>query len=258
MSYYRTKIKTILVQDHYFCATTNRFFLLNLQLLFTSSHMRLCWLCLGKAEVMISDYLHSYILMGGSIWVESFLCLPIHFVGPCHTLELRWSSFLLKIIICRLNMLCAPWCFLCNKVFLLNLQLTFIVHPTSSFIDKSFYYYCCCYDKTWFISVDYQVHTEIHFSDGFVLRCCISKEMLDENQKRTRLGKVYTSFPLNQMDIYTMATLRYFICYWCFDRSTYTENSGPWHWLGHCLVAPGPNDPMDLTPFSFRLWAFSQ
>ncbi|XP_044493982.1 glutamine--tRNA ligase, cytoplasmic-like [Mangifera indica] len=39
-----------------------------------------------------------------------------------------------------------------------------------------------------------QVHTEIPFSNGTVLRCCNSKEMLDKHLKSTG-GKVFTRFP---------------------------------------------------------------
>ncbi|KAJ4709921.1 Glutamine--tRNA ligase [Melia azedarach] len=39
-----------------------------------------------------------------------------------------------------------------------------------------------------------QVHTEVPFSDGSVLRCCNTKEMLDKHLKVTG-GKVFTRFP---------------------------------------------------------------
>ena len=42
--------------------------------------------------------------------------------------------------------------------------------------------------------VGYQVHTEVPFSDGSVLRCCNTKEMLEKHLKVTG-GKVCTRFP---------------------------------------------------------------
>ncbi|KAJ6982156.1 glutamine--tRNA ligase [Populus alba x Populus x berolinensis] len=51
------------------------------------------------------------------------------------------------------------------------------------------------------------VHTEIFFSDRPVLQCCNTKEVLDKHLKRTS-RKVYTRFPLSQMDIYTLVMPR--------------------------------------------------
>ncbi|CAK7326604.1 unnamed protein product [Dovyalis caffra] len=54
---------------------------------------------------------------------------------------------------------------------------------------------------------NFKVHTEIFFSDRPVLRCCNTKEVLDKHLKRTS-RKVYTRFPLSQMDIYTLVMPR--------------------------------------------------
>ena len=40
----------------------------------------------------------------------------------------------------------------------------------------------------------FQVHTEVFFSDGSVLRCCNTKELLEKHLKATG-GKVLTRFP---------------------------------------------------------------
>jgi hypothetical protein len=40
----------------------------------------------------------------------------------------------------------------------------------------------------------FQVHTEVFFSDGSILRCCNTKELLEKHLKATG-GKVLTRFP---------------------------------------------------------------
>ncbi|XP_015941956.1 glutamine--tRNA ligase [Arachis duranensis] len=41
---------------------------------------------------------------------------------------------------------------------------------------------------------NFKVHTDVHFSDGSILRCCNTKELLDKHLKATG-GKVLTRFP---------------------------------------------------------------
>jgi len=45
-----------------------------------------------------------------------------------------------------------------------------------------------------FVILYSQVHTEVFFSDGSILRCSNTKEVLDKHLKVTG-GKVYTRFP---------------------------------------------------------------
>lgn len=42
--------------------------------------------------------------------------------------------------------------------------------------------------------IDFQVHTEVYFSDGPVLRPCNTKEILEKHLKATG-GRVFTRFP---------------------------------------------------------------
>jgi len=53
---------------------------------------------------------------------------------------------------------------------------------------------CICSLHTSWASFWFQVHTEVPFSDGSILRCCNTKALLDKHLKATG-GKVLTRFP---------------------------------------------------------------